>query len=34
MEDIINAILKELQKLEYSETFIDSTVFTNKKGRG
>jgi len=33
MEEIVNQILKELHKLEYSETFVDSTIFTNKKGR-
>jgi len=33
VEEIVNQILKELHKLEYSETFVDSTVFTNKKGR-
>ncbi len=31
IEEITNEILKELQKLEYSESFVDSTVFTNKK---
>lgn len=34
MEEIVNAILEELQKLDYSETFADSTIFTNKKGIG
>ena len=34
MEEIVNKILKELHKLEYSESFIDSTIFTNKKGKG
>jgi len=34
MEEIVNAILRELQKIEYSESFIDSTIFTNKKGIG
>ena len=34
MEEIINKILKELHELEYSESFIDSTIFTNKKGKG
>ena len=27
MEEIVNAILRELHKLEYSESFIDSTIF-------
>lgn len=31
MESIVNEILKELQRLEYSESFVDSTIFTNKK---
>jgi hypothetical protein len=34
MEEIINKILKELHKLEYLESFIDSTIFTSKKGKG
>jgi len=34
MEEIVNAILRELHKLEYSESFADSTIFTNKKGKG
>ncbi len=34
MEEIVNLILKELHALEYSESFIDSTIFTNKKGIG
>jgi len=33
MEEIVNAILRELHKLEYSESFADSTVFS-KKGTG
>ena len=33
MEEIVNAILRELHKLEYSESFIDSTIFTNKRGK-
>jgi len=32
MEEIVNAIMKDLHKLEYLKSFIDSTVFTNKKG--
>ena len=32
MEEIVNKILRELHKLE--ESFIDSTIFTNKKGKG
>ena len=32
MESIVNEILKELQRLNYSESFVDSTTFTNKKG--
>jgi hypothetical protein len=31
MESIVNEILKELQRLDYSESFVDSTIFTNKK---
>jgi len=34
MEKIVNAILKELHRLEYLESFVDSTTFTNKKGIG
>jgi hypothetical protein len=34
MEEIVNRILEKLHKLEYSESFADSTVFTNKKGTG
>ncbi len=33
IEEITNEILKELQKLEYLESFVDSTIFTNKKGK-
>ena len=32
VEEIVNEILKELQRLNYSESFVDSTIFTNKKG--
>ena len=32
MEEIVNTILRELHKLEYSESFIDSTTF-NKRGK-
>ena len=32
VEEIVNEILKELQRLDYSESFVDSTIFTNKKG--
>jgi len=32
MEEIVNAILIELYKLEYSESFADSTIFI-KRGR-
>ena len=34
MEEIVNRILEKLHNLEYSESFVDSTVFTNKKGIG
>ena len=33
VEEIVNEILKELQRLDYSESFVDSTIFTNKKGK-
>ncbi len=33
IEEIVNAILKELHKIEYLESFVDSTIFTNKKGK-
>jgi len=33
MEEIVNAILRELHKLEF-KNFADSTIFTNKKGKG
>ena len=32
IEEITNEI-QELQKLEYLESFVDSTIFTNKKGK-
>lgn len=34
MEEIVNRILEKLYNLEYSESFVDSAVFTNKKGIG
>ncbi len=33
MEEIVNAILRELHKLEYSESFVDLSTFTNKRDR-
>jgi len=32
MEEIVNAILRELRKIELFEKLADSTVFTNKRG--
>ena len=33
LHGIDRQILKELQRLEYSESFVNSTIFTNKKRR-
>jgi len=33
MEEIVNNVLERLQSLEYTDTFVDSTIFTNKKGK-
>jgi len=31
IEEILNRILVNLEQIEYSKTFVDSTTFTNKK---
>ncbi len=31
MEEILNKVLERLQSMEYTDSFIDSTIFTNKK---
>jgi len=31
MEEILNKVLERMQSLDYTDSFIDSTVFTNKK---
>jgi hypothetical protein len=31
IEEILNRILVNLEQMEYSETLVDSTMFTNKK---
>ena len=31
IEEILNRVLVNLEQMEYSETLVDSTMFTNKK---
>jgi len=31
IEEILNRVLESLEQQDYSETFVDSTIFTNKK---
>ncbi len=31
MEEILNRVLERMQSLDYTDSFIDSTIFTNKK---
>jgi hypothetical protein len=31
IEEILNRVLENLEQQDYSETFVDSTIFTNKK---
>lgn len=33
IEEILNRVLESLEQHDYSETFVDSTIFTNKKKR-